>query len=411
MNGGEQRHIIAIDLLRFACAMAVLAYHFWMVFPLATSSATYMFGLSNPLATGAAPWTASGWVGVEIFFVISGYVIALSAEHADRATFARGRILRLVPAGLICAVLTALVLVLSGALPATEAATRLITTITMLPFGPRIDGAWWTLQVETSFYLAVACVLRADHSNGRRLQLLGIGLTMWSLLFYIQALARGHVPDMIGSIATLVLLSHGMFFALGIALRSIETRGWGKGRAIAVAAALAVSLIEVVATGFRHDGAGGIRQSAAIPAALFLAGVFVIARAPRWTMSGRPARVLRRVGALTYPLYLVNQVIGAATVAGLVAIGCPASAALILGACAMLALAALISLSLEPHVRGGISALLDGSMKPQRSRFAQLARPRALPLQSNFDRPLLQHPHPQAESQSKHVLSRGDDSS
>lgn len=197
MDRRPERQIIAIDLLRFACAMAVLAYHFWTVFPLTTSSPTLMFGVSVSLPTWAASSTASGWVGVEIFFVISGYVIAMSAEHADRAAFARSRILRLLPAGLICASLTAALLLLSGALPPAEAATRLAATVTMLPFGPRLDGSWWTLQVETSFYLVVAFALRADRRNGARLERLGIGLTAWSTLYYAQAAAHGNIPDLI----------------------------------------------------------------------------------------------------------------------------------------------------------------------------------------------------------------------
>lgn len=374
MDGRAERHIIAIDLLRFVCAVGVLAYHFWMIFPLATSSATHMFGMSAPLSPGGASWTASGWVGVEIFFVISGYVIALSAEHADRAAFARGRLLRLLPAGLICALLTALVLGLSGALPPLETVTRMAASITMFPFGPRIDASWWTLQVETSFYIAVACLLREDRQNRTRLQLLGVCLTVWSLFYYVQAVARGDTLDRTGAPEMLVLMPHGMLFALGIALRAIETQGWSAGRFVAGAAALAVALIEVVLSGRAFDGAGGIPQSVGIPVILFLAGILVIALAPRLRMSGSAARVLREVGALTYPLYLVHQVIGAATVAGLVAIGCPASAALIIAAFAMFALAVLITRGLEPHVRRGLSALINLTREPRRKKSDQLVR-------------------------------------
>jgi peptidoglycan/LPS O-acetylase OafA/YrhL len=44
-----------------------------------------------------------GWVGVEIFFVISGFVIAFTAEGASSRAFLRSRVLRLVPGPWICA--------------------------------------------------------------------------------------------------------------------------------------------------------------------------------------------------------------------------------------------------------------------------------------------------------------------
>ena len=55
------------------------------------------------LSAGLAPWGSFGWIGVEIFFVISGYVIASSAEGAAPRTFLRRRAQRLLPAAWVCA--------------------------------------------------------------------------------------------------------------------------------------------------------------------------------------------------------------------------------------------------------------------------------------------------------------------
>src|SRR5262245_1362248 len=86
------RHIYGLDIVRFFAAVSVAAFHFtWQ----------------NPSAIHAAPW---GWVGVEIFFVISGLVIARSARDSSPARFIAGRFLRLYPAAWVCAVLSALVL-------------------------------------------------------------------------------------------------------------------------------------------------------------------------------------------------------------------------------------------------------------------------------------------------------------
>ncbi|WP_246707247.1 acyltransferase family protein [Mesorhizobium sp. NZP2077] len=69
-----------VDILRFLAAVLVMVYHygFWVW--------AYPDGISAQATGGVPPqpdigaWVGSGWVGVEIFFVISGFVIAFSAE-------------------------------------------------------------------------------------------------------------------------------------------------------------------------------------------------------------------------------------------------------------------------------------------------------------------------------------------
>lgn len=63
------------------------------------------------------PFFAMGWVGVEIFFVISGFVIAYSTQHGSPARFFEHRAMRLFPAALICASLTGAVLLTAYPFP------------------------------------------------------------------------------------------------------------------------------------------------------------------------------------------------------------------------------------------------------------------------------------------------------
>src|SRR5712675_1260110 len=72
----------------------------------------------------AAPYTWFGWVGVEIFFVISGFVIANSASKSSATEFLVGRALRLYPAVWVCATATLLVLVLFGSGPTPRLSTE-----------------------------------------------------------------------------------------------------------------------------------------------------------------------------------------------------------------------------------------------------------------------------------------------
>lgn len=84
----------AIDLLRGFAALSVVVYHViehmgWSTFP----------------GTGALLWFRIGWMGVDLFFVISGFVIALSAfslidklgDKEFRMPFVRRRVSRILP--------------------------------------------------------------------------------------------------------------------------------------------------------------------------------------------------------------------------------------------------------------------------------------------------------------------------
>ena len=73
-------YIYGIDLIRFACAFGVAAFHLTWKTP------------------ETAWWMPVGWVGVQVFFVISGLVIANSAHGATPRQFLTSRFLRLYPA-------------------------------------------------------------------------------------------------------------------------------------------------------------------------------------------------------------------------------------------------------------------------------------------------------------------------
>jgi exopolysaccharide production protein ExoZ len=67
-----------VDLIRFFAAIAVLIFHLGYL-----NQSGIEYRLVWPLA-----W--QGWVGVEIFFVVSGLVIANSAAAASPIGFLRG---------------------------------------------------------------------------------------------------------------------------------------------------------------------------------------------------------------------------------------------------------------------------------------------------------------------------------
>ena len=69
-----------------------------------------------PQFPAAAVFTWFGWVGVEVFFVISGFVIANSASKTSPIEFLISRALRLYPAVWVCSTATFVYCFSSGSL-------------------------------------------------------------------------------------------------------------------------------------------------------------------------------------------------------------------------------------------------------------------------------------------------------
>jgi peptidoglycan/LPS O-acetylase OafA/YrhL len=94
--------IYGLDLLRFAAAMLVTLYHFRFRLPESGDMMVAYLRTPKPLPVADTGWWFC-WIGVQVFFVISGLVIAYSVEGTSRAQFVRSRVARLLPAMLICA--------------------------------------------------------------------------------------------------------------------------------------------------------------------------------------------------------------------------------------------------------------------------------------------------------------------
>ena len=95
MEKRSSAHIAGLDLIRLTAALFVVFDHFtsqgrntWVIDAI---------GGGLPSYPVLSPVTDAGWIGVDIFFVISGLVIAYTANGNSPRRFAEARFFRLMP--------------------------------------------------------------------------------------------------------------------------------------------------------------------------------------------------------------------------------------------------------------------------------------------------------------------------
>ncbi|WP_200423409.1 acyltransferase [Streptomyces sp. Y2F8-2] len=306
--------LAAIDGLRLVAAVMVAAYHF-----LGTPT-PHFWGRAG--LRDFAPFlheiSRYGWLGVEFFFAISGFVICMSCWGRTPAQFTVSRIARLFPA-YWCAVLLVVALVLVSRMGHWPAATRIdprtvLGNLTMAP-GPLglelVDGVSWTLWVEARFYLLMAALLVFGLSYRRVVTFCGA----WLLAGVIALELQSPLLD------EFVLPRYTGLFVAGIALHLMHRFGqnlllW---LLLGFAWSYELTALELRVADHATVPPGESRPCWAVCAAvltlclglLALAGVGGPLARLRW-------RWLVTAGGLTYPFYLVHQSIGIPLAKGLI---------------------------------------------------------------------------------------------
>jgi peptidoglycan/LPS O-acetylase OafA/YrhL len=150
------KRIELLDYGRFFATIVVMAFHY-----------LYSGIVNNKLNSidhmeGLVEFIKYGYLGVEFFFIISGYVIFYSARKGDAAGFLVARCVRLFPAFWAAVIVTSSTAQLWGTGPLEVTAPQFFANLTMFPylFGERyVDGVYWTLRYEWQFYFGVFLIL------------------------------------------------------------------------------------------------------------------------------------------------------------------------------------------------------------------------------------------------------------
>jgi peptidoglycan/LPS O-acetylase OafA/YrhL len=287
-----------LDGLRFLAAFSVLAYHY-------TAMDRVWDHPDGAVAIFPAQPAAYGWLGVYLFFLISGFVICMSSWGRGVGSFLRSRAVRLYPAYWLSVVVIAVVLTVWPYVQHPVGWHSALVNLTMFhePLGVRpVAEVYWTLWAELRFYLLFSLVV-------------WWGLTYRRVVAFCLAwlgavaVAKVAVPD--GTLVHQVLMSdYAPLFTAGVGCYLMyrfrpTLLAWG---------IVAVSFVlSIPAALYRAglDGTPGAVLPPRWPAVVLLAVCFLLIGAVALgRLNWVRGRWLTVLGATTYPLYLLHLDIG-----------------------------------------------------------------------------------------------------
>lgn len=282
-----------LDFLRFCAALGVVLFHF---------GETRAWGTPNAFPALSAV-TMFGVYGVRLFFLISGFVILMSAWGRTAGHFAASRIARLYPA-YWASVLVLGVLAVAGLITDHRPTfAELLANMTMLQHGLRVrdlEIVYWTLWQELVFYALIACFAAVGITYRRCLAFLG----GWVFLLVIAERVDADLLQ-----AVLIPFSAPYFIA-GMALFLIHRFGGSLFPWLFVGVGWALAIVSVLgedpAAMKRFGPALGAALVVGVISLLFLVMILVAIGA----LDRFDWRLLTALGALTYPLYLFHHHVG-----------------------------------------------------------------------------------------------------
>lgn len=292
--------LAVLDGLRLVAALSVAVFHYTV--------AWRVDGVSPPqfyLPT-AAHLTVYGFLGVEFFFLISGFVICMSSWGRPLGDFFVSRVSRLYPAYWVCIPITALVMTLlpvHGGVPQVTKLrlTDMVVNLTMVqqPLGvPSVDTVYWTLFTELRFYLLFALVVRLGLTYRRVVLFCAVWMTVALL-----------APVLSSPLVTaLVVPEYAGYFVAGVAMYLIHRFGRSPLLLAIVGFTWLVNLHQV------EQRVAAITPGFTVPTwpgAVLITAAYAVLLAVALGWTDRITwRWLTVAGVVTYPFYLLHQRIG-----------------------------------------------------------------------------------------------------
>ncbi|MER6690077.1 acyltransferase family protein [Streptomyces minutiscleroticus] len=298
VRGGR---LAALDGLRFLAALAVVLFHFVGQAPGTMRS---IWGRPyQEIFPEAHAYFAYGRLGVDLFFLISGFAICMSAWGRTPRDFFISRVTRLYPMYWVAIAVSASVICLFDTPFGRLEPWVLFANLTMLqtPLGvDNLDSVYWTLWPELCFYLTFAVVVW----KGLTYQRVVIFCGLWTVAAVLAPTADLPLLTLLTNPVSAPYFIAGMAFHLMHRFRPTPLL-WG----IVTMSWLLAQYFLLTPHGGRNNWDNWAPGRGWLVLVITVFFVLVAAIALGWTRRIRWRR-LTVAGTLTFPLYLLHDVIG-----------------------------------------------------------------------------------------------------
>lgn len=260
-----------LTFIRFLASFMVVFYH-------------YFFRYFEKNGGDVIEFMSFGKIGVEMFFILSGYLLINSISKYTPLIFITKRVKRIYPTYFVSVIITLSVLGIFS--KKSFNLVQVLTNLTFLniPLGiSSIDGVYWTLFIELTFYFSLL-FLRLLFNNVPKIF---ITISLLTLVFRLYGF-----DNLILTFAS--LFTYGWLFAGGSALRLFAETG--------VKIYMAMGLFFVL-------GYSYYVELSVFEILLLLLTMILIVSSDKFKTIVIP-NIFLFLGTISYPVYLVHQEIG-----------------------------------------------------------------------------------------------------
>lgn len=291
---GVRPRLYGLDGLRFLAAVGVMLYHY-----VAREHSSWGEQLPGDVFPELGRSVIYAALGPELFFVISGFVILMTAWGKDVPYVVASRAARLYPSYWVAVVATSVLLLWiwpDGKDITVGQAVVNLTMVQALVEVPNVDGVYWTLWTELRFYLLVLLLVAVGTTRRRVLAFCAV----WPLA---AAAAEGtQYPAMV------LISGYAPLFAGGMLLFLIYRDGHAwlpwlllGGNVLLAHRDVVPAQLESITRNTAHEPSTTVLTLALL---LCFGAVAAVTLTPlrhlRWVW-------LAKAGVLTYPLYLTHE--------------------------------------------------------------------------------------------------------
>lgn len=231
MSNSKRLH--ELDVIRGIAALSIVLFHY-------TTRYHKIYGHSETLFI-KFPY---GIYGIELFFILSGFVIFFTMERTKSVSdYVVGRFSRLYPAYWTAVLVTFMVVALVG-LPGRQVGlSDALINLTMLQSFfevPHVDGSYWTLARELSFYTIMFTLYKF-----KLLKHINIITSGWLFLMAVNILLKNQTDIVMPIVINIfLLLDYVNLFIVGIMLYQLYKEGYSTQRYAIIAACLLTYKLE-----------------------------------------------------------------------------------------------------------------------------------------------------------------------